>query len=134
MKLLRISAVIIYFFSVCLAVNADNVNIYYYQNNNTSYSAYIFSKSLCNTPIESNLKGKAVSLNSNDSKFFLMNNQVWKQYMLFGGQVVENIPSSYVYTTSKTRTKVKIQRDPATNGCIVMIDGSDTGIHVYREN
>jgi hypothetical protein len=115
----------------------SNYNGYYndYQIYNNSFSSYIFSKSLCEPAVVSTLKGKSISVNNNNTRFYLSNGQVWKQYIFFGGQLIESTTSAYKYTPSSSPDlKVRIFRPPNSYECRLMLDDIDTGIFVYREN
>lgn len=114
--------------------NGSYSNNYIFQNSSNYLNSYIFSRSMCDGTIETVLKGKSVSVSKNDVRFHLANGQIWKQYVFFGGQVVETTTSSYSYTSySKNQPKIKIYKDQLTNACRVMLEGNDTGIFVYRE-
>ena len=112
--------------------SSSNNGVYpnqYIQN----FIGYIYSRSLCAQPVESKLKGRSVSPTNDDTRFYLVNSQIWKQYVMFGGQIIENTSLSYSYSSySNVQPKVKIYRDQSY-GCKIMIDDKDTGIYVYRE-
>lgn len=110
---------------------SDTYGNYY---NTNSVLSYIFSRSMCDVPLQTTLRGKSTSVVGSATRFHLANGQVWKQYVFFGGQVVDVASSSYRYTSYKTpHPKVKIYRKQNSYECNIMIDNEETGIMVYRE-
>jgi|GEM_PF-3881938 len=114
--------------------NLNLTNPYLYDNYNYTITN-IFLKSICDPAIGNSLRGMSKSPNNNDSMFYLANGQIWKQYIIFGGQIIENTSTSHTYIPyNQSQPKVKIYRDKGTYGCKIMIDGDDTGAYVYRVN